>query len=274
MLQLPFLSFFSKKLYRDVGQNWKGANIAYLFILLAICWVPVTLQLRREVVQSLGSNQSLLLNQIPDIHIKNGRVEMNQKKPYPIKNLSGKTVAIIDTTGSMNYIADNNVKVLLTEDKIIFRRGQNQFKTLSLAQIGELHLNKEVVAEWLQTTQGALTPLSYGLLLLLSCIFTVFVVLMAAVTGWILSPALHSALKFAGVMRVAAAAATPAIILITVAATLGQSIPGPIYIAVALSYLFIALKSCAGQAEDQETPRLNLVLLLHKEDSVHIHDAA
>ncbi len=258
---LPFLAFFSKNLYRDIGQNWKGANFAYLFLLLAICWIPSTLKLREDLVQSLDSNQLHLINQLPDIHIKNGRVEVDQHKPYPIENRSGQTVAIIDTTGSMNYIADDHVMALLTESALIIRRGKNQFNTLDLSQVSEFHLNKQIANQWLQTTRNALAPLSYGLFLLLSYIFAVLAMLLTAVVGLILSTSIHSSLKFAGVLRIAVAAATPSIILITVSTALGQSVPGLAYIAFTLLYLLIGIKACAKPAE-KDIPKLKLTGLL------------
>lgn len=262
VLQLPFLAFFSKKLYRDVGQNWKGANFAYLFLLLAICWVPSTLSLRKNLIKSLDSNQVHLIKQLPDIHIKNGRVEVDQQKPYPIKNLSDQTVAIIDTTGSMNYIADAHVMALLTDSKLILRRGQNQFNTLDLSQVSEFHLNQQLANQWLQTTRNALAPLSYGLFLLLSYIFAVLAMLLTAIVGLVLSNAMHSSLKFSGVLRIAVVAATPAILLITVSSALGQSIPGLAYIGFTLLYLMIGIASCSKPAEEQEIPKLKLTGLL------------
>ncbi len=262
IVQLPFLAFFSKKLYRDVGQNWKGANFAYLFLLLAICWVPSTLSLRKDLVKSLDSNQVHLINQLPDIHIKNGRVEMDQQKPYPIKNRSGQTVAIIDTTGSMNYIADEHVMALLTASELIVRRGKTQFNTLDLSQVSEFHLNKAIANEWLQTTRNALAPLSYGLFLLLSYIFVVLALLLTAIVGLVLSNAMHSSLKFSGVLRIAVAAATPSIILITVSTALGQSIPGLAYIGFTLLYLLIGIASCSKPEEEKEIPKLKLTGLL------------
>lgn len=262
LVQLPFLAFFSKSLYRDVGQNWKGANFAYLFLLLAICWVPSSLSLRKDLVKSLDNNQLHLINQLPDIHIKNGRVEMDQQKPYHIENRSGQTVAIIDTTGSMNYISDEHVMALLTSSKLIVRRGKNQFNTLDLSQVSEFHLNKQIANQWLQTTRNALAPLSYGLFLLLSYIFAVLAMLLTAIVGLMLSTAMHSSLKFAGVLRIAVAAATPSIILITVSSALGLSVPGLAYVAFIFLYLLIGIASCSKPAEEQEIPKLKLTGLL------------
>ena len=263
ILHLPIMSFFSKRLYRDVGQNWKGSNLSYLFLLLAICWIPPTLTLRKDMIQSLNSNQVQLINQLPDIRISNGRVEIDQKEPYFIKK-NGKTVAIIDTTGSMNYIDDDGVMALLTEDALIVRRGNNQFNTLDLSKVSYFHINKQIANQWIQMTKNSLAPLSYGIFLLLSYIFTVLLMLLIAIVGLILSALMHSSLKFSGVLRIAAAAATPSIILVTVSVALGRTIPGLVYIAVTLLYLLAGIISCSKPMEE-EIPKLRLSGLLEEE---------
>ncbi len=271
IMHLPLFSFFSKRLYRDIGQNWKGANFAYLFLLLAICWIPPTLNLRKNIIQSLDNNQVKIINQIPDIQIKNGQVIVDQKAPLRIEH-KGKTLAIIDTTGSMNYIDDDQVMALLTENKLILRRGANQFNTLDLSQVAEFHLNKKIASQWIQITKNSLAPLSYGIFLLLSYIFAVLVMLLTAIVGLVLSSALHCSLKFSGILRIAAAAATPAIILITISIALGQALPGLVYIAITLVYLLIGILSCIKPSEKEEIPKLQLSHLI-PEEKCHSHAA-
>lgn len=274
IIHLPLLAFFSRKLYRDIGHNWKGVNFAYLFLLLAICWIPSSLRLRQDLIQSLDSNQAHLINQLPDIQVTNGQVIVDQQKPYPIKNSAGQTVAIIDTTGSINYIEDPRVMALLTDSALILRRGANSFNTLDLSQVSEFTLNKEAANQWLQATRTALAPLSYGLFLLLSYIFAVMAMLLTAVVGLMLSNAMHGKLKFAAILRIAVAAATPSIILITVSSALGQTIPGLAYIGFTLLYLLIGLKSCAKPME-RDIPKLKLSGLLDAADTeVFNSDAA
>ncbi len=43
------MSFFSKDLYRDVGQNWRGIGAFYLLVLLIISWVFVTILIDRQI---------------------------------------------------------------------------------------------------------------------------------------------------------------------------------------------------------------------------------
>jgi len=152
----------------------------------------------------------------------------------------------------MNYIDDDSVKVLLTETKLVVRRGKKQFNTLDLAQISEFHLNRDIANRWIQTTKDSLAPLSYGIFLLLSYIFAVLFILLAAIAGLILSAIMHSSLKFAGVLRIAAAAITPSIILITVSAALGHAIPGLVYFVISMIYLLVGISACAKPVETEE----------------------
>ncbi|MEN8255048.1 MAG: DUF1189 family protein [Verrucomicrobiota bacterium] len=277
ILHLPLLSFFSKRLYRDVGQNWKGANMTYLFLLLAICWIPPTLSLRKDIIQALDSDsyQMQIINQVPDIHIEDGQVKVDQQEPLYIKRSDGTVAAIIDTTGSMNYIDDDGVVALLTETDLVIRSGKKQFSTLNLAKVSDFHFSKLIANQWIQMAKNSLVPFSYGIFLLLSYIFTVVLMLVVAFAGLILSAAMRSSLKFAGILRIAAAATTPSIILIATSIALKQAIPWPVYAVVMLLYLLLGIKACSKPAEEERAPTLKLTSLLDEEklDEQHIHAA-
>jgi hypothetical protein len=77
---------------------------------------------------------------------------------------------------------------------------------------------------------------------------------------------MHSSLKFAGILRIAAAAVTPSIILIAASIALQQTIPGLIYVVVTLLYLMVGIRVCAKPAEEEQIPKLKLSGLL-EEDS-------
>ncbi|MEN7972825.1 MAG: DUF1189 family protein [Verrucomicrobiota bacterium] len=274
MLHLPVLSFFSKRLYRDVGYNWKGANMAYLFLLLAVCWIPPTLSLQDEIAQSLSNNQMKIINQLPDIHIKNGQVKVEQENPLHIKKSNGTIAAIIDTTGSMNYIDDDNVMALLTGSDLIVRIGRNQFNTLSLASVSDFHLNKEIASKWIQMTQKSLAPLSYGIFLFLSYIFIILLMLLIATAGSALSFLLHGFLGFSGVLRITVAAATPPIILLAASTALKHPIPGLVYAILALLYPLFAIIS-STRPDEKTIPKLRLTDTLDEEEQAsHQSNAA
>jgi hypothetical protein len=265
ILELPLLALFSKKLYRDVGWNWKGANFGYLFLLLAACWVLPTLNIREKILDSLDAGPLVLINQLPDIQITNGRVELEQTQPLYIKAANGTPVAIIDTTGSMNYIDDDSVMALLTETELIVRRGKNQFNTVDLSQVADFHINKVILNNWLQATKGSIAPLSYGIFLLLSYILIVLMLILIAIVGLIVSKASHTSLRFSAVLRIASTAVTPAILLLSLSMAFGIHVPEFAYLAVTMLYLFLGIQACNEKPEEQAVPKLKLADLLEEE---------
>lgn len=264
VLSLPFFAFFSKRAYRDVGRNWKGANLAYLFVLMAVCTLPPTLALNKHIAKSLESTQAGLIKQLPDIQISNGHVIVQQHQPYYIKRNDGSTAIIIDTTGSMNYIDNPHVMALLTESSLIVRSGEHSFKTFDLAGITDFYLNRFIAQNWLQTARHAMVPLSYGILLLLSYVFAVAAMLLAAIFGLILSSVMHGKLSFAGALRVATVAATPSLVCIAIAAALGVGVRNEILLAVSLAYLIAGIKVSSSPLAMNEG-HVDLKSCLHEE---------
>lgn len=266
LLSVPFLSFFSKNAYREVGKNWRGVNLVYLFLLLAICCLPPTLSWRKHFLQSLDSNQVHIINQIPDIRISNGQVTLNQRQPYVITRNDGTTAIIIDTTGSLNYIDDPNVIALLMESSLIVRSGENTFNTIDLSGISDFHFDKFIANDWLNMARNSLAPVSYGIFLMLSYIFALLVMLLAAVLGLILSHAMHGTLSFASALRLATVAASPSIIFMTISAALGIGISTEIHLAVTMIYLIIGIKACAKPGPAEKEEHVDLKACLHEDD--------
>ncbi len=272
LLQMPLMAFFSKRIYRDVGRNWKGANLAYLFLLLAVCCIPAAIGIRREVQRSARGSHLAFLDQIPEIDITNGTASIDQREPIYLSN-GGTPFAILDTTGSMNYIEDENIWALLTESELIVRLGKRQFGTLDLSRIANLHIDRQVVAGWIRALQESIAPLSYGVFLLLSYILAVLVLLVVAVVGLILSMAMRAALGYSGILRIATVAATPSIIFVTLSATLGHPVPVATYVAVTLVYLVAGIASCANGAANEED-QIDLKAVLHQPEPPLLEEAA
>ena len=155
----------------------------------------------------------------------------------------------------------------MTESSLIVRRGENAFNTLDLSTITDFHINQHIANQWLQTAKGSIAPLSYGIFLLLSYVLAVMVMLLAAVVGLILSLAMHGTLNFASALRIATVAATPSIILITISAAAGITVPSGIHLAVTLVYLIIGVSACSKKAEVSKTGQVDLKSLLNDDDA-------
>ena len=97
---------------------------------------------------------------------------------------------------------------------------------------------------------------------MLSYVFAVMVMLLAAVVGLILSLAMHGTLNFASALRVATVAATPSIIFITISAALGFTVAPAIHLAITLIYLVVGVSACSKTTEVSEGGEVDLKSLL------------
>jgi len=76
ILHLPVLSFYSGQLYQDVGLNWKGIGIGYLFLLLAVCAIPKIFKLHSSLSLFIDKEATPFIEQIPKITIEKGEVHL------------------------------------------------------------------------------------------------------------------------------------------------------------------------------------------------------
>ncbi len=114
IIHIPVLSFFSKELYIDVGQNWKGVNFLYLLLLLAVCLIPTMIKIHADVTDFVNNEAPVIVNQVPEIAITDGQVSIKETQPYYIKDPdSDKILAIIDTTGQIESLENTDALCLL-----------------------------------------------------------------------------------------------------------------------------------------------------------------
>ena len=90
------LAFYSRALYRDVRHTWNGLGFTYLFLLIALALIPVafltdrmlstifnvpeqstSLVVTTEAGKYVSEDIMAVINQIPDMTLKNGRLTLN-----------------------------------------------------------------------------------------------------------------------------------------------------------------------------------------------------
>ena len=175
----PFLSFFYKPFYQDVGHNWKGTGLLYIAIMLAVFWIPTVLSAYVSFGKFVNSDSSDLLQQIPAITIKNGQVSTDVPTPYFIKEKNGKVLAIIDTTGQYTSLDDTDAKLLLTKNKVI-ARDNTGMRVYDLRPVQDFYMDRTRVQGWLVTMKQWLIPVFYPLALVFSFAFRAIQILIYA----------------------------------------------------------------------------------------------
>ncbi|MCP4610138.1 MAG: DUF1189 domain-containing protein [Planctomycetes bacterium] len=262
----PLLSFFSKKLYIDVGRNWKGVNFLYLLLLLTVCMIPAMINVHRGMSNFVNNEAPAIINQIPEITITDGRVSINETQPYYIIDPdTNKPLAIIDTTGRINSLKEIDALCLLTGNKVIMKKSNFENRTYDLSQVDSFAVNGEQISGWLQTGKKFLVVVIYPFALLGSYMYRIVQVLIYAAVGLLFASFCKTKLSYAALVRLAVVAVTPCIIVSTALGLAGTSLPGILYLVAALVYLFIAVKSNADitvlqDGQGQFTERREVVL--------------
>ena len=253
IFHVPVLSFFSKKLYIDVGRNWKGVNFSYLLLLLAICWIPAMIRVHVDFADFVNNETPALVNQVPEITITDGQVSIEETQPYYIKDPdSDEPLAIIDTTGQVESLEGSDAGCLLTKTKIMWKKNEFETQTVDLSKVKHFVLNSERITGWLHIGRKFLVVVIYPFALLGSYAYRIVQALIYAAIGLLFALSCKTALSYAALIRLAVVAVTPCIIVSTALGIGDASIPVYLYPAAALVYLFFAVRSISGIPNVQE----------------------
>ena len=239
------LSFFSKSFYRDVAHNWSGTGLAYMAVILALLWIPTIIKMQVGLSKFVDHDSQEVTKQIPAITISHGKVSTDVPTPYFIREpKSGEPIVVIDTTTDSEKLDNLPTQVvMLTRTKFVMRNAR-ETRAFDLSGVQQFYVDRPKVEGWLATGKRWFVPVMYPLLLVFSFIFRAVQMLIYALVGLLFASMLHVTLDYKTLMRLAAVAITPVLVLDLVREFLPVHIPlcGVVGIAIALGYLFVAVK--------------------------------
>ena len=254
----PILSFFSRKLYRDVCHQGKGVGFLYLLLLLTICWLPPLMKMQDGLSNFVDNEAPEVVAQIPNITITKGLASIAEPQPYYIRDLKTDTVLfVIDTTGELTSLADTEAFGLITKTQAIFKKSEIETRAFSFSEIEEFTLEKDQITSWLAIAKKNVVPILYLFSLPFSFVFRIIQVLIYAVVGLLLSSWCKSDRNYKELLRLAVVAITPGIIIKTILGTLHISLPfaGLWYLFIAIGYLLWGIKASAQIEEPYLTTK-------------------
>ncbi|HEV2021042.1 MAG TPA: DUF1189 family protein [Terriglobales bacterium] len=260
-----YMSFYSREIYQDVGRNWKGVGLGYLFLAMAIVQLPMAVKIHVGFSKWVESGANEVVDKIPQITIHHGEVSTNVETPYfiPIPsdpanrvNETSKYLAVIDLTGKYKSLEDVNADMLLTKHSLIMRNRPAEVRTYDLSAVENFSVDSARVHGWLNSSRFFVAPAFYGFVLLFSFLYRVAQVALYAAVGILFARSLNAALEYPALMRLAAVAVTPAMIL-NEAVDLAQ-IHVPLWslicLGMAMGYLYFGVKANTGPATAGVTP--------------------
>lgn len=245
-------SFFSKDLYRDVARNWHGNAFFYLFILLAICWIPATYLMHKGINTFLENRVVPLVKQMPTIKIRNGEASIDQPSPYIIRApYSNRIIGIINTSGLLTIPTQTKALFLLTKDKFYIRRSKGEMRVYELKRLGNREFTKPFFFRIINFAKAWGASLLYPLLLIVSYLYRILQALLYAALGTLVFAKItKSSLDYQQILRLSIIAVTPAIILSTLLSffSISFAYQWTLYFLVTILYLFFAIRLNSDEA--------------------------
>jgi len=261
-LQALVLSLFSPAVYRDVALNWRGIGLGYLFLLLALTWVPSMGMLQAEIDEFATDVAPTLLAQLPTITIKDGEASIDATEPVVMRDpRNGAVLAVLDTSDETPP-GTENAYVALTRTALVVRRpDQRDTRVVRLADspFANATIDRGRAEAALATVQRwFVLSVAYPVCLLGSWLYRTAEALMYGAVAFRIAGWLRRALGWRACLRVAAVALTPVIVLDTVIGIMGT--PPPLwplsYFLLTVGYVYLgvtAVPPVPGAAEAHES---------------------
>ena len=241
------LAFFSRDLYDDVARKWKGLAFLYLLMLLGATWLISIVQFHSGYTDFVENEGGRIIDQIPQVTIDDGIVSVSEAQPYFIKSDNGDHLAIFDTTGEITSLIDEpSAYVLLTQDKLIWKKAPQSEESRDLSEIKHFQFDRDTVQSKVSQIGKLIIPVGYTLCLLFSFVYRIIQVLIYGAIGMVIASMTQKSIGYAAAIRLAVMAITPVIILNTVLQLLHLSLgyTGPFaYLAIAIGYLIFGVSS-------------------------------
>jgi ABC-type sugar transport system permease subunit len=254
-----YMSFYSAELYQDVGRKWKGVGLGYLFLAMALLQLPMAAKIHMSFTKWVATGAGEVVDKIPQINIRRGEVTTNVETPYFIPQPQDRAnrlsptaeyLAVIDLTGKYKTLEDVNADILLTRRALTVRNRPSEVRTYDLSQVQDFSMDAARVHGWLDASRLFVAPAFYVFVLVFSYLYRVVQVLLYAAIGILFARSLNAGLEYPALMRLAAVAVTPPMLLNEVVSLTQVNIPAwsLICLAMALGYLYFGIRSSGAPA--------------------------
>ena len=206
------LSFYSADLYKEVAATWRARAFVYLLLLLALCWLPITVKLNQSLAEYVKTEVPEIAAGIPTITISHGEVFIDAPQPHVIyEPSSGQELAILDTTGQVTSLDGMEARLLLTKTSLVYAKSQYETRSWDLSEVEDFVLDEELVLWFFDLLSSWLVVLLYPLAVAASYIFRLALVPFYGGIGLLLSSILKTKLAFLNLCALAIVAMTPGV---------------------------------------------------------------
>ncbi len=248
------MSFYSRDLYRDCARNWRGHGILYLLLLHVLSWLPSSMRWFGALREFSVSGGREIVDQLPVVRIQDGMMSAEPGGRH--------VVTLEEGTGEdgMLLIIDDSIDQVpadLTSGAIVLTRrefgtiqpSRNERRVWALTPGADMEVTPAGVQSFFSSLPFWVPPLGYGFCVAGSLAFRIMQVFLYGLIGQALARRRNAAVEYRALVRMAALAVTPAIVIRTLI-WFGPWDPPwyfrwPAFIAIALAYLAFGIRAAA-----------------------------
>lgn len=215
-LHAIFMPFFSRSFYQDVALNWKGTAFGFLFLLLALCWIPITIIIIHS--SHLIANEMVSSDlKFPAFTINKGQLSIDAPVPYVIDDpKTKKPVIIVDTSGRYTALSQTEAKVLITKTTAAIK-DQQETRIYHFKPDLNFYMDQALLKQWIAKFIVFMSIFIFPFCLLFSFLYRMLeAVIYASIGNAIIDKFTKSGLPFDGILRLSVMAMVPPIIISTV----------------------------------------------------------
>lgn len=245
------MSFFSRAFYADVAAHWRGLSFVHLLLVLLLSATAYTIHFQRLIALFVTEEAPAIIEQVPEITIKNGTVRVEVEEPYTIRQPeSGRVFAVIDTTGEVTSLAQTEAVMLLTASRLAVRLSAEDTRIIDLSPIASLVVNRTTVSQWLLDIQKWSPFILFPMALGFSFIFRSIQAMLYGGLGLALAAMQKTPLPYGAAVSVAIMAMTPVLILDALLMLMDIYLPmwGLGGFLLAMGYLVFGIRSATQRA--------------------------
>jgi len=237
------MSFYSRKLYQDVAQNWGGMAVLYLLLIVFISWMPTTYFAQKALNAYYSYNSNAIVVQVPVMTFKNGKMSTPEERAYIVNDMAtNKPFMIVDTTGKHQSLDNEEASLLITKDKI-FSRSKNSIRIDEIPTNLNMVVVPEKVNQVLKDYLAYAWVLLFPLLVVLGFLYRLIQSCFYAVAGLIFSAITDAHVSYGKCILLNMVSITPVLTLCTVLS--GCSVyfyfQSLLYFLLGVFYLFFAI---------------------------------
>lgn len=246
LLHPLWMAFYDGAIYEDVARFWRNRVFLYLLLLLALTWIPITIQTQNQVDEWVSREAPFYIDQVPDLSLSGGELSTSSSTPTLLRDREGTVLAVIDPTGRYTSLDDTEAPVLVTRTQIFIRGEGDQVDVSALPEGPPETLTREdlyIIADW---TRSLVNTLLFPVLLVLSFAYRTVQALIYALVASFFTSSTGGSLPYRTLLNLALIAVTPAVVLDTAHMLMESPLPEwfwwPACVLLSLGYLRFGIR--------------------------------